>query len=56
MSAKSAWKEALREPNAWAWIAVLILVLAIGAGTLVFGGSAPPKGQPVAAHQAGPAK
>jgi len=56
MSTKSAWKDALREPNAWAWIAILIVVLAIGVGTLVFGGSKPHKGQPVAAHQAGRAK
>ena len=37
MSAKTAWKEALREPNAWAWIAVLVLVLSIGAGMVLFG-------------------
>ncbi len=49
MSAKSAWKEALREPNAWAWIAVLVLVLAIGAGTVIFAGPGAPKGQPAAA-------
>ena len=49
MSAKSAWKEALREPNAWAWIAVLVLVFAIGAGTVIFAGPGAPKAQPAAA-------
>jgi hypothetical protein len=56
MPAKSAWKEAPREPNAWAWIAVLVLVLAIGVGTVFFAGPGTPKGQPAATHQTGQAK
>lgn len=55
MFAKSAWKEALREPNAWAWMAVLALVLAIGAGTIIFARPKVPKAQP-AATIAGQAK
>jgi hypothetical protein len=34
----AAWKEALQEPNAVGWIALIILVIVIGAGALYFGG------------------
>jgi hypothetical protein len=33
-----AWKKVLQEPNAIGWIGLIILVIAIGAGTLYFGG------------------
>jgi hypothetical protein len=36
-----AWKRALREPNAIAWIALFLLVIAIGAGSIYFSGSEP---------------
>lgn len=55
MSAKAAWKQAMRESNALAWIAVLILILAIGAGVAIFGGG-PAHKRPPAASQAAPAK
>jgi hypothetical protein len=32
------WKKALQEPNAIGWIGLIILVIAIGAGALYFGG------------------
>ena len=32
------WKKALQEPNAIGWIGLFILVVAIGIGTLYFGG------------------
>lgn len=54
-SSNPPWKEALREPNAWAWMAVLALVLAIGAGTIIFARPEVPKAQP-AATIAGQAK
>jgi hypothetical protein len=37
----SAWKKALREPNAIAWIAFFFLVLAIGIGSIYFDGPTP---------------
>jgi hypothetical protein len=41
MSELPAWKKALQEPNAIAWIAFFFLVLAIGFGSVYFGGSEP---------------
>ncbi len=38
-----AWKRALREPNAIVWIALFLVVVAIGAGSLYFGGAEPPR-------------
>jgi hypothetical protein len=38
-----AWKKALREPNAIGWIGFFFLVLAIGFGSVYFGGSGPAK-------------
>ena len=32
-----AWKKALQEPNAIGWIGLIILVIAVGVGTLYFG-------------------
>jgi hypothetical protein len=43
MSEPSAWKTALREPNAIAWIALFFVVAAVGFGSLYFGGSDPAK-------------
>jgi hypothetical protein len=37
MAENSGWKRALKEPNAFGWIAFLILALGIGVGTLIFG-------------------
>ena len=42
MSELPAWKKALREPNAIGWIAFFFLVLAIGFGSVYFGGSGRP--------------
>jgi hypothetical protein len=42
MSAKSEWKKALQETNALGWIAFLLLVIAIGVGTIMFGGNPKP--------------
>ncbi len=39
MTEKSDWKKAVRESNAIGWIAFLVLVFAIGLGTIMFGGS-----------------
>ena len=39
MTEKSEWKKALRESNAIGWIAFLVLVFAIGVGTIMFSGS-----------------
>jgi hypothetical protein len=39
MSDKPEWKKALRESNALGWIAFLLLVIAIGVGTIMFGGA-----------------
>jgi len=36
------WKRVLQEPNAIGWIALFFLVLAIGFGSIYFGGSPPP--------------
>jgi len=33
------WKKSLRESNALGWIAFLVLVIAIGVGTIMFGGA-----------------
>ena len=41
MSDMPAWKKALQEPNAIGWIGLFILVIAIGIGTLYFGGNGP---------------
>jgi hypothetical protein len=38
MSDTPEWKRVLREPNAIGWIGLIILVIAIGFGTLYFGG------------------
>ena len=37
------WKMALREPNAIGWIAFFFLVVAIGFGSVYFGGPDPAK-------------
>jgi cytochrome c biogenesis factor len=39
MSDKPEWKKALRESNALGWIAFLLVVIAIGVGTIMFGGA-----------------
>ena len=39
---QSAWKEALREPNAIGWISLIIVVIAIGVGAVYFGNDDPP--------------
>ncbi len=44
MSEKSEWRKALREPNAMGWIAFFVLVVAIGAATMIFGSAPEPKG------------
>jgi len=41
MADTPAWKKALQEPNAIGWIGLFILVVAIGIGTLYFGGGSP---------------
>jgi hypothetical protein len=41
MSEPPAWKKALREPNAIGWIAFFFLAVAIGVGSIYFGGSEP---------------
>jgi hypothetical protein len=38
MTEKSDWRKAVRESNAIGWIAFLMLVFAIGVGTIMFGG------------------
>jgi len=38
MAEKPVWKKALQEPNAIGWIGFFLLVVAIGAATLYFGG------------------
>jgi hypothetical protein len=48
------WRKALQERNAIGWIGFMLLVLAIGFGSLFFGGSSP--GDKVATHSAQPAK
>ncbi len=40
------WKKALQEPNAIGWIGLIILVIAIGFGTLYFGGSGHERAKP----------
>ncbi len=35
---KLDWKQVLREPNALGWIGLFVVVIAIGVGTLYFGG------------------
>ena len=35
---QSAWKEVLKEPNAIGWIGLIIVVIAIGVGTVYFSG------------------
>ena len=55
MSDKPEWKEILRESNALGWIAFLILVIAIGVGTVLFGGEpAPVKDRAQATNGAAP--
>jgi hypothetical protein len=44
MTERPAWKSILREPNATGWLALMILVLAIGFGTLYFGALEPNAG------------
>ena len=41
MTEKPEWKKALRESNAIGWIGFLVLVIAIGVGTIYFGSAAP---------------
>jgi hypothetical protein len=43
MSENSTWRDLLQEPNAIGWIAFLILVISIGAGTLIFDRASSPK-------------
>jgi hypothetical protein len=38
MTETPEWKKALREPNAIGWIGFFLLVVAIGVGTIFFGG------------------
>jgi hypothetical protein len=55
MTENAKWKGVLREPNAIGWIAFLVLVLAIGVGTILFGGT--PKStdqQTLVTHAGGP--
>jgi hypothetical protein len=44
MTERPAWKSVLREPNAAGWLTLMILVLAIGCGTLYFGAHEPNAG------------
>jgi hypothetical protein len=47
VSAESAWKKALQETNAPAWIAFMLLVLGIGVWTIFFSAApAPVKDSP----------
>ena len=39
MTEKPDWRKAVRELNAIGWIAFLVLVFAIGVGTIMFSGS-----------------
>ena len=39
MSDNAEWKNILNEANALGWIAFLVLVIAIGVATILFGGS-----------------
>jgi len=39
MSDKPEWKNILNEANALGWIAFLVVVIAIGVATILFGGS-----------------
>jgi hypothetical protein len=48
------WRKALQERNAVGWIGFMLLVLAIGFGSLFFGSGSP--GDKVATHSAQPAK
>ncbi len=52
MADTPAWKKALQEPNAIGWIGLFILVIAIGIGTLYFGGSGPAEGPAAVTHAA----
>ena len=52
MSGKSEWRKAFREPNAMGWIAFFVLVVAIGAATMIFGSTPEPKGAKQASHPA----
>jgi hypothetical protein len=36
---RPGWRKALKEPNAIGWIGFFLLVIAIGFGTLYFGGT-----------------
>jgi hypothetical protein len=40
------WKKVLQEPNAIGWIGLMILVIAIGIGTLYFGGNGHDQAKP----------
>jgi hypothetical protein len=52
MSDTPAWKKALQEPNAIGWIGFFILVIAIGIGTLYFGGNGPAEAPAPVTHAA----
>ena len=52
MSGKSEWRKALREPNAMGWIGFFVLVVVIGAATLIFGPAPERKGPKPASHAA----
>ena len=49
---QSAWKEALREPNAIGWISLIIVVIAIGVGAVYFGNDSPPSSSQMTTGQA----
>ena len=52
MSDMPEWKKALHEPNAIGWIGLFIVVIAIGIGTLYFGGGHDPAQAPAPANHA----
>ena len=57
MSDLPDWMKVFREPNALGWIAFLVLVIAIGVGTILFGDPpAPHRGNPMTVHRTMPAK
>ena len=52
MADMPVWKKALQEPNAIGWIGLIILVIAIGFGTLYFGGGHDPAEAPAPVNHA----
>ena len=49
---QSAWKDALREPNAIGWISLIIVVIAIGVGAVYFGNDNSPSSSQMTTGQA----